>query len=154
MDPAATNLIRRLHQAPYRYTLALTGGGASAAGLLLGVPGGSRTILEVMVPYAGEPLAEYLGQHPEAACPAPTARRMATRAFERARWLAPGSPVAGAACTASLRSDRPKRGEHRFHVAVRTASGTTTHSLTLAKEARTREGEEEVVALVLLNALA
>src|SRR5918912_2982666 len=98
MAPAVTNLIRRLHQAPYRYTLALTGGGASAAGLLLGVPGGSRTVLEVVVPYAGEALAEYLGEHPESACSAPTARRMAARAFERAGWLAPGCPVAGVAC--------------------------------------------------------
>jgi nicotinamide mononucleotide (NMN) deamidase PncC len=154
MDTAATNLIRRLHQAPYRYVLVLTGGGASAAGRLLGVPGGSRTVLEVAVPYAEESLAEYLGQHPESACSAATARRMAARALERAGWLAPGLAVAGVACTASLRSDRPKRGEHRFHVGVRTAWGTTTHSLTLTKEARTREGEEEVVAVVVLNALA
>src|SRR5262249_62176380 len=60
----------------------------------------------------------------------------------------------GAAAPASLRSDRPKRGAHRCHVAAHTPSGTATYSLTLTKEARTREQEEEVVDRVLLNALA
>src|SRR5437667_73710 len=50
MDPAVARLIARLHQAPCRYVLGLTGGGASAAGWLLAVPGGSRTVLEVVVP--------------------------------------------------------------------------------------------------------
>jgi hypothetical protein len=53
-----------------------------------------------------------------------------------------------------LRSDRPKRGDHRFHLSVCTDEQTTTYSLTLTKEARDREGEETVLDLVLLNALA
>jgi hypothetical protein len=79
---------------------------------------------------------------------------MARRALERARWLAPGQPVLGIACTASLRSDRPKRGEHRFHLAIQGKQSTATYSLTLAKEARQREQEELILDLVLLNALA
>ena len=51
-------------------------------------------------------------------------------------------------------SDRPKRGDHCFHVSVHTGVRTTTHSLTLVKEARDRDGEERVLDRVLLNALA
>jgi hypothetical protein len=79
---------------------------------------------------------------------------MAIRAQQRARWLAPGAPTAGVGCTASLRSDRPKRGDHRFHISIHTGLRTTTYSLMLVKEARDREGEEAVVDTVLLNALA
>jgi nicotinic acid mononucleotide adenylyltransferase len=154
IDPAVHRLVAALHQASYQYVLVATGGGAGAAAWLLSVPGGSRTVLEAVVPYGEDSFAEFLGGRPESFCSAPTSRDMARRALERARWLSPGQPVAGVGCTASLRSDRPKRGEHRFHVSVCTGPRTMTHSLTLTKEARDREGEETVVDLVLLNALA
>lgn len=154
MDPAVQQLVTALHQAPFRYALALTGGGTAAAGWLLSVPGGSRTVLEVVVPYAEEALCDYLGRRPESFCSVATSRDMARRAWERAAYLAPGKQVAGAACTASLRSDRPKRGEHRLHVSIHDGLRTVTHSLTLTRDARSREDEEEVAARALLSALA
>jgi cytidyltransferase-like protein len=154
MDPAVRSLISSLHHEAPSYVLAVTGGGAGLACWLLSVPGGSRTVLEVAVPYGEQSLAEFLGQRPDSFCSAETARLMARRALDRAGWLAPGRPVAGIACTASLRSDRPKRGDHRFHVAVQTPQAVMTHSLTLRKEARGREGEEALLDRVLLNAMA
>jgi hypothetical protein len=153
-DAAVRTLITRLHDAPYRYVLVATGGGATAAGWLLSVPGGSRTVLEVVVPYSEQSLSDFLGRRPGSFCSAPTARDMADRAWERACWLAPSVPTAGVGCTAGLRSDRPKRGDHRFHLAVRNAAGTCTWSLTLTKDQRGREGEEEVLDRVLLNGMA
>jgi nicotinamide mononucleotide (NMN) deamidase PncC len=153
MDPAHRLLIESLHRAPGQCVLALTGGGAGAAALLLGVPGASRTVLEVVVPYHEEALAAFLGHRPEQFCSTPTARAMARRAYERAGWLAPGEVVVGLGCTATLATDRPKRGEHRFHVAV-CQGNCTTYSLTLHKGARDRAGEEAVVDAVVLNALA
>src|SRR5437763_6490058 len=154
MDAATRQLIERLHRAPCQYVLAITGGGTQAAAHLLNVPGGSRTILEVLVPYHAQSLSEFLGGEPEQSCSAPTSRVMARSAFERARHLASGSVVAGFGCTASLATDRPKRGEHRVHVAAHTAHGSTTWSLTLSKGRRDREGEETLVDVVLLNAVA
>jgi len=154
MDDAVRRLIALLHQSPYRCVLAATGGAPGAIAWLLSVPGGSRTVLEASVPYAEESLGEYLGRRPESFCSVPTSRDMAIRAQQRARWLAPGAPTVGVGCTASLRSDRPKRGDHRFHVSVHTGVRTYTHSLVLVKESRDREGEEEVLDRVLLNALA
>src|SRR5207248_489486 len=87
-------------------------------------------------------------------CSAPTSRLMARRAYERARRLAPGAVVAGLGCTASLVSDRAKRGDHRLFVSAHTLHGATTWSLTLSKGQRDRAGEEALVDGVLLNALA
>jgi hypothetical protein len=154
MNPAQRRLIEALHAGPYRYVLAVTGGGASAVAALLSVPGGSRTVLEAVVPYHERALVEFLGRAPDQFCSAETARALAARAAARARWLAPGEAVAGAGCTASLATDRPKRGDHRFHLAVDTGGQTLTCSLTLTKGARDRAGEEEVLGAVLLNALA
>jgi hypothetical protein len=134
--------------------MALTGGGTGVAAWLLSVPGGSRTVLEIAVLYAEEALCDYLGRRPESFCSVATSSDMARRARERACYLSPGKQTLGVGCTASLRSDRPKRGEHRFHVSIHDGLRTVTHSLTLTKEARDREGEEEIVDRVLLNALA
>jgi hypothetical protein len=154
MDAKLQALIARLHDAGPRCVLAVTGGGAGAAAWLLSVPGGSRSVLEVLVPYGEQSLCDFLGHRPASFCSAETAHLMARRALERARWLAPGAAVIGVACTASLRSDRPKRGDHRFHLALQTTQRISAYSLTLIKEARDREGEEMVLDLVLLNALA
>jgi hypothetical protein len=154
MDPATRQLIEAVHRAPGRCVLALTGGGTSAAALLLSVPGGSRTVLEVVVPYDERALTDFLGRRPEQFCSAATGGDLATRALERARWLAPGEPVGGVGCTASLATDRPKRGDHRFHVAVRRGEDGHRYALTLTKGARDRDGEEAVLTSVLLNALA
>jgi nicotinamide mononucleotide (NMN) deamidase PncC len=154
MDPQRRALISAFHSAGQRCVLAVTGGGTEAAAWLLSVPGGSRSVLEIIVPYDERSLEEFLGQRPHSFCSAETARLMARRARERARWLASGQAVAGIACTASLRSDRPKHGDHRFHIAIQTLQHTYTYSLTLTKEARSREEEEYVLDLVFLNALA
>lgn len=154
MDPQQQALISAFHSAGHRCVLAVTGGGAGAAAWLLSVPGASRSILEVIVPYDEGSLEDFLRDRPRSFCSAETARAMARRAYERAQWLAPGQPVAGIACTASLRSDRPKHGDHRFHLAIRTNQHISTYSLTLTKEARRRDEEENVLDLVFLNALA
>ncbi len=147
--------------------LAVTGGGSLAISDLLTTPGASRVVLEALVPYSLPALVELL-QHPvEQACSARTARAMAMACFWRAwRWQQPTdrslsdeesdeliSRLWGVACTASLRTDRPKRGDHRCHIAVQTATTTQTYSLVLKKEARSRADEERLVADLVLRAV-
>jgi hypothetical protein len=78
---------------------------------------------------------------------------MARQAYERGCWLAPAEAIVGLGCTASLASDRPKRGDHRFHLSWHRADDEGTWSLTLTKGARDREGEEKLLAGVILNIL-
>jgi hypothetical protein len=159
MDPAVRQLVEAIHQTGGKTVLAVTGGGTGAAALLLGIPGGSRTILEVITPYHEQALVQFLGHRPLQFCSAATSRELAIRAYERASWLAPGVEVLGVGCTASLASDRPKCGDHRFHLSWYMADHSTTYSLTLAKAERQgpgsqREAEEAVLDAALLNALA
>ncbi len=146
--------IELFHQCPCRCVLALTGGGSLAIGQLLQVPGGSRTLLEMVVPYDEQALADFLGQRLAQFCSAATGVALAQRAAERARWLVPGEVTLGLGCTASLASDRPKRGEHRCHVSTVYREQCRTWSLTLTKGARNRAGEEALVAALVLHALA
>ena len=91
MDAALRRLIESIHQSSHRCVLAVTGGGAKAAALLLNVPGASRTVLEVLIPYDERSLMEFLGRSPEQSCSADTSRAMATRAYERAGIWPPAS---------------------------------------------------------------
>ena len=146
-----------IHAAPILAVIAATGGGSSAIGRLLELPGGSRTLLEALVPYSHSSLEDWLGCEVEQACNPQAARAMAMAAWTRARALAPDNDpqhLVGIGATASLASDRPKRGEHRLHVAVQTGSSTACRSLTLKKGARNRADEERLAADILLGCLA
>jgi nicotinic acid mononucleotide adenylyltransferase len=59
----------------------------------------------------------------------------------------------GVGCTASLATDRNKKGEHRFHIATQTLRRTIIFSLQLTKDARTRQEEERLLADTILNAI-
>ncbi|MBX3708047.1 MAG: hypothetical protein KF911_15585 [Pseudomonadales bacterium] len=146
-----------LHASPWRGVFYVTGGGALLLADLLTTPGASATVLEVQVPYAEPALAGLLGRKPEQACSAPTARAMAMTAFQRARALAaqgaapPDAPLFGLACTASLATGRPKRGAHRAHVALQTASATYDAEIAFDGD---RETEERELLDILWHALA
>jgi hypothetical protein len=164
--------VARIHQTPFRGVMAITGGGSLAISDLLTVPGASRTLLEAHVPYSASSLAEYLGSPPEQACSDRTARALAMAGFHRALRLDsaethPGDsshtgdeagaelrPWWGIGCTASLGSDRPKRGTHRFHLALQTADLTQSVSVGLVKDARSRLDEERLTADFLLHLVA
>lgn len=155
MDEAIRHLVEQIHAARTMAVIVVTGAGSQAVAWVLGVPGASRTVLEVLIPYSRHSLIGFLGHEPEQYVSAETARALAAQAYRRALALREQeTPVLGLGCTATIITDRPKRGEHRAHIAAQTAAGTTTYSLTLTKGLRDRKGEEEVVSRLVLRALA
>lgn len=161
-DTITHQLIRQLHRSPWRLAAVVTGGGSEALSQLLSVPGASDTVLEAVVPYSSASLEDFLQYTPSHYCSRATAQAMAMRAFFRARDLQSRiSPedlddmhLVGIGCSASLRSLRPKKGQHRVHIAVQTATSSSIASLVLTKDSRDRGREENVVAALLLNRLA
>jgi nicotinic acid mononucleotide adenylyltransferase len=155
MDAAWSRMIGAVQASGRQLVLAITGGGTGAIAELLRVPGGSRLLLEAIVPYDALSLRDYLGAEPEQACSGETAVAMAERARGRAAALAKpdGLPI-GLGATASLASDRPKRGEHRCHIAVVTTAATELTSIVLEKGRRDRAGEEDLVARAIALCLA
>ena len=155
MDPSISELVERIHASSNKVVVALAGTGGQALAWLLGVPGASRTVLEAVVPYGRRSLAELLGHEPEQYVSLNTARELAQWAYDRGVKLNGGQEgVVGVGCTASIATDRPKRGEHRCCVAARNSLGLDTYDLVLEKGKRDRAGEEEVSSRLVLNALA
>lgn len=157
IDSSLASVVRAIHASGWQLVAVVTGGGSGGIAALVQTPGASRTVLEAVVPYSHAALVEWLGGAPDRSCSPETAQAMAMAAYMRARRLAPEAnpeTLLGVSCTASLASDRPKRGDHRIHVAVQTARETWSHSLTLTKGRRDREGEELAAAALMVRSIA
>jgi len=155
LDAAWQQLISALHASGRKAALAITGGGSGAVGELLRVPGGSRLLIEAQIPYDAAALATFLGFAPDQACSADTAIAMARSIRARAaRLVPPGSDLVGLGATAALVSDRPRKGEHRFHIACATAAGIAHCTCVMAKGRRDRAAEEDLVSHAIVLWLA
>ena len=157
-------LIAGLHASGRKAALAITGGGSGAIAELLRVPGGSRLLIEAQIPYDAQALAMFLGFAPAQASSADTAIAMARTARARAASLAPANSdggtelvqrdLVGLGATAALVSDRPRKGEHRFHIAFANAAGIAHCTCVMAKGRRDRAAEEDLVSRAIVLWLA
>jgi nicotinamide mononucleotide (NMN) deamidase PncC len=156
-----SGLVADAHQAAGKLCIAVTGGGTQALAWLFAQPGASRTVMEAIIPYAGEALDEFTGVQSEQHVSVEEVELMTTRALERAVHLAgaddqtASTPLAGVSCTAAIATDRTRRGENRCHVGLAMSTGKRkTWSLVMNKDDRDRAGEEDVVSRIVLNAIA
>jgi len=160
LDPrhrAATpaELATAIHATPHKMVMAFAGAGAQALAWLHGVGGSSRTVLSAVDIYNQASMHDWVGFMPARFTSRRVARAMAKRAYEQARRYADApDAVFGLGSSATIATDRAKRGDHRVAAAVHDAFGITTYSLTIEKDARDRAGEEEIVSLLLLRAVA
>jgi hypothetical protein len=155
MDQNIQAVVQEIHNSSTRTVLVTAGAGTQALSDLLNVPGATRTLLEALVPYSQAAFDEFLGQQPKQYVHPQTARYLAGRAFTRARWLeVTDTPLVGVACTATIITDRPKRGDHRAFIAAWQPERLIRYGVHLQKGARDRSGEENLVSKVLLNVLA
>lgn len=154
-DAPWQQLISALHASGRKAALAITGGGTGAVGELLRVPGGSRLLIEAQVPYDAQALATFLGFAPAQACGSDAAIAMARTALARVARLAPAdADLVGLGATAALVSDRPRRGEHRFHIAFANSAGIAHCTCVIAKGRRDRAAEEDLVSRGIILWLA
>ena len=142
-----------LHDSPFEGVLFTTGGGSKLLSALLCEPGASNTVLDASVPYSESALCDLLGFRPRQACSAHTAQALAIIAFERAQNLSTSKDLFGIGLTASLATNRQKRGPHRAHLAIQTTSSIQCFELPLRKGALSRIDEERFVAEVALRKL-
>lgn len=137
---------------------------------LLGVPGASRTVLDVQVPYSPAAMQEMTSslyqpgsfapsansQAPLPAASEARARDLAKGAYQRAARLSGfGTPVLGMACTAALHTDRTRRGQDKVFVSSFDGVALRSWSLVLDRSApRTRWEQDGLASRLLVAALA
>ena len=154
MDAKLKEAIEGIHASPTKAVIAATGGGAQALAWLLVVPNASRTVLEITVPYADAALTELLGRAPAQVVSEEVAMDMAQLAYERAEHLSGDPSSTGIGATATIRTQREKRGEHRCFVAVCSSEGRRGYGVTMVKGMRERQAEDEIVSRLIVGLLA
>ena len=152
-----------------------TGGGVEAVPMLLSVPGGSRSVMDVQVPYATLALKHALDNNLascDSYCSEKIATIMAMKARDRARELhlqesrnvsevTTGAHIFGIGCSASLVSATPKRGLHQAHICMASSDAVYNIHVNLDKrvptgsaQVRSRREEDALVAQLILEAVA
>jgi nicotinic acid mononucleotide adenylyltransferase len=157
MDATIENAIQQIHSTPFQLVLYETGGGSQAIPWLLSVPGASRTVLEVKVPYATSSLTSTLGFSPSSFASLQTAQDLAKAALQQAANLSPfGTKIIGVGVTCALATDRQRAGQHKIFVATTDGSGKPPSSTTLilSKNTRSRVEEDVLASRAVLASIA
>ncbi len=152
-DAERHELVDAIHASPTMVVVAVAGGGNALVTDLLDVGGASRSVLEIVVPYAATAMTDFTGPVPEgrSVVSAEHAEVMARTALARAEALVDDGdrrrpPVLGLAITAALATDRRRRGDNRAHIALATGDRVHHRSVALVKGRLDRRGEDRVVA--------
>lgn len=158
MQAERLNLIRLIHKSPHKAVFATAGAGTQALSDLLAVAGASNTLLEAYVPYAKNAFIDFVGNEPKKFVSPIAARLLAGSAFYRAQQLTDQFPdssnLIGLACSASISTNRPKRGDHHAWVVAWQRDQIVQVHINLAKGKRTRAQEEKLISKIILNLLA
>lgn len=149
--------IEEFRKTPSRFVVSISGGGAAFLSDYLAVPGASDSLVEGIVPYSKAATDAFLGKPPESYCSEHTARLLAAAAFARARSLEPErdpNVALGLGATASLVSNRPKKGRRRVYCAAIARFGAVSATFELSRDPRSRAEEERLAAdFILATAL-
>jgi hypothetical protein len=152
---ALRQLVAAVHASPIMLAYEFAGAGSLALRWLHAVGGSSRTVLEAVDRYASASLAEAVGGVPTKAVSGEVAACLASHARRRANALAPpGVTVVGVGCTATIATDRVKRGDHGIRVAVEGALGRHALGVTPTKGVRDRDEEERLASTLVVYAAA
>lgn len=155
MELPIENIVQDIHQSQLKMCMAVAGAGNQAVNWLLNVPGASNTILDVSIPYSENAMSALLGQLPESIVSEETACAIAVERFIKAKKYSENSTNAiGVGCTATIATNREKRGQHRAIIAVCSSDKLCIISLILNKGARTRLEEDLVVSNLLLHVIS
>jgi nicotinamide mononucleotide (NMN) deamidase PncC len=149
------SLIHQVYASGVKAAFVVTGAGSSAIQRLLSVPGASGTVLEAVVPYSSQALQDYIGFLPKKFVSETTAASLSAAAYARGLHFQAGSGdrLLGVASTATIATNRVKRGEHGSVVSIRNPNRVTNYSLSIKKGLRDRAGEEELVTNLILQSI-
>ena len=154
MKKLKSEIIQRINTNPNKVSIILAGAGTNLVNALLSEPGASRTILDLQIPYSESSMDRILGERPSKYVSLEVAKTLARVAYSRSIFLRMNQgPVVGLACTASIATDRHKRGNHEFHVVAYSSDALISKSLVFQKGQRTRIQEDEIVSSIALQTL-
>jgi hypothetical protein len=147
-------LITAIHAQSRPTVITFAGAGSQALWWFHSVAGSSRTIVEAIDCYSPASMQQQIGYMPARFVSQQTAIDMAKSAYIRAIDLGYTTKPIGLACTATIATDRVKKGEHGCWIALCDGQFIHSYGLILQKGLRDRHGEEALISEVIVRVLA
>ncbi|MBK50586.1 MAG: hypothetical protein FI718_02305 [SAR202 cluster bacterium] len=145
-------IVNKINEDAVKINGVFAGSGSSFAHWFLTKAGSSKTLLQLDFPYSYSVIDEMLGCTPNGYVNEVVANEFANIAYKRAnKLLAPEEKIIGVGCTSALTSEKPKKGEHRVYVSIRSRNEMINGYLKLNKGIRTRIEEEDLVSRFILD---
>lgn len=148
------DLITSIHAAHRPSVIEFAGAGSQALWWLHRVAGSSRTIVEATDRYSRASMTQLIHYTPDRFVSQQTAIDMAKAAYIRAIDLGATHNPIGLSCTATIATDRLKKGDHGCWVACCDGNTISSYGLILHKGLRTRDAEETIISQLIINVLA
>ncbi len=134
--------VEDLHSSPWSGVFYVTGGGVQLLANLTSVAGASNTVLAASIPYSRRALDTLIVDPNQGACTSETARELAFKAFKESRSQKLDDQVFGFGLSASLATNRVKKGELRAYIAVQTSSISQVSKVTFENFESRRDQEQ------------
>ncbi len=113
-----------------RIYIAATGAGAGAQNEIWKTPGCSSYFAGATFPYGEDQLEEFIGYRPAKFTHPDVAIEMAMVAYQKT-WNGPGCDAVGIGCTASVATNRLRKGDYVAYIARCDSSGVWLHKMQL-----------------------
>ena len=152
-----TDIVKKIHDSPFKITFVSSGGGTNAISSLLEVPGASNTILESYIPYSKDSMDKFLNRKPDHYCSLDTCLSMGANAYKKSKEIdtqTKSKYLLGLSITANLATTYEKKGDHKFFIVIQANDYTTYLECFLEKGKRSRNEEEELITACAISLLA
>lgn len=133
--------IENIQSSGFKACIVMSGGGISAANVLLSHAGASRFILDVQIPYDQNAFKLYLKDTPDSFCSVDTTNRLSRQAYLNALSLS-NDDVIGVAVTAAIATNRVRRGADRAYISITSGKGVQCVEVAFKTEGRTDQEAE------------
>jgi len=152
-----TDIVKKIHESPFKITFVSSGGGTNAISSLLEVPGASNTILESYIPYSKDSMDKFLNRKPDHYCSLDTCLSMGANAYKKSKEIdtkTKSKYLLGLSITANLATTYEKKGDHKFFIVIQANDYTKHLECFLEKGKRSRNEEEELITACAISLLA
>ena len=149
-----TDIVKKIHESPFKITFVSSGGGTNAISSLLEVPGASNTILESYIPYSKDSMDRFLNRKPDHYCSLDTCLSMGANAYKKSKEIdtkTKSKYLLGLSITANLATTYEKKGDHKFFIVIQANDYTKYLECFLEKGKRSRNEEEELITACAIS---
>ena len=148
-------IITELHKSPMKFIAVITGAGTTAISDIMSLPGASKTVIEVLIPYSRASLEFFNSSPLNKHVSIIESKNMASLIYIKGKsYLDKNEKFIGIGCTAAISTIPHRKGEDRAHISICNGDIIKSVTINLSRKNRSRLEQERIVSDLIINLLA